>query len=58
MCPRRWVVGIRWMAVMAVVVAVVAVVVVTLGMILCVHIVGFSCFMKRRNGRTYGQTLL
>ena len=24
------------------------------GMILCVHIVGFSCFMKRRNGRTQG----
>ena len=41
--------------VVAAVVAVV-VVVVSLGMIICVHIVGFSCFMKRSNGLTYGWT--
>ena len=39
------------------------VVVVSLGNILCVQIVGFLCFLKRRtdgwtDGRTYGQTLL
>ena len=33
-----------------------AVVVVSLRMILCVHIGGFSCFMKRRYGRTDGPT--
>ena len=53
MRPRQWAVGIGRMAVMAAVVAVAAVVMVTLGMIVCVHIVGFSCFMKRR---TYGPT--
>ena len=40
------------MVVMMAVVPVVAVVVLTLGMILCVRIDGFSCFMERRNGLT------
>ena len=43
MRPRPWAAGVGWMAVMAVVV-------VTLGMIVCVHIVRFSGFMKRHNG--------
>ena len=35
-----------------VVVVTLAVVVVSLRMILCVYIVGFSCFLKRRSGPT------
>ena len=31
-----------------------AVIVVSLGMILCLQIVRFSCLLKRRYGRTYG----
>ena len=45
----------RQLAVVAAVVVVavtLAVVVLSLMMILCVHLVGFSCFMKRRNGQT------
>ena len=57
-----WSVGVGRTAAVVVVAAEVAetlaVVIVSLGMILCIHIVGFSCFMKRRNGRTYGQTPL
>ena len=33
-----------------------AVIVVSLGMVLCLQIVRFSCLLKRRNGRTYGRT--
>ena len=38
------------------VVVVVAVVVVSFGMIICIHTVGFACFMKRHNGPTYRRT--
>ena len=48
MRPRRWAVGVGQMAVVVVAVTL-AVVVVSLRMILCVHIGGLSCFMKRRN---------
>ena len=54
----RWAVGVGRLA--AVVALVLAVVVISLRMILYVHIVGFSYFMKRRNGHTdihtYGRT--
>ena len=43
------------MAVVAVAVTL-AVVVVSLRMILCVYIVGFLCFLKRRSGRTDPRT--
>ena len=44
------------LAAAAAVMVVVAVVVVSLGMLLRLQIVRFSCLLKRRNGRTYGRT--
>ena len=54
--------GVGWLAVVAAVVMMVvaavmpAVVALSLRMILCVHILGFSCFMKRRDGPMDGWT--
>ena len=55
-----WAVSVGWMAVVVVMAAVVvvtlAVVMVSLRMILCAHVVGFSCFMKMHYGQTDGPT--
>ena len=50
------VLAVAVVVVAAVVAVAMAMVVVSLGMILCIQIVRFSCLLKRRNGRTDGPT--